>query len=142
MSFHVPDGVGIRWLLASGVEVAWISGRSSLAPQFRARELGVKEVHLGISDKAGTLETLLEKHEIHPSAVAYVGDDLIDLAPMALVGMPVAVADAREEVRQVAVAVTSRPGGMGAVREVCEWILDARGAWQDILAGYASESKR
>lgn len=135
--FHVPDGAGIRWLLDCDIEVAWISGRRSAVVKTRARELGVDEVHLGVREKGPLLQSILASKQIEAADVVYVGDDLIDLAPMALVGLPVAVANAREEVRAAAVAVTCHPGGEGAVREVAEWILNAHDKWSGILAEYA-----
>lgn len=129
--FHVPDGAGIRWLIESGVEVAWISGRKSEATLHRARQLGVKEVHVGITDKATCLQQLLERSGIRACDTVYIGDDLIDLPPMALVGAAVAVSDAHREVRESADFVTTARGGRGAVREVCEWILMAHGAWAE-----------
>lgn len=129
--FHVPDGAGIRWLIESGIEVAWISGRVSLATKRRAKQLGVKEVHMGIGDKATCLLQLLERSGISACDTVYVGDDLIDLPPMALVGVGVAVADAHREVRESADLVTTARGGRGAVREVCEWILMAHGVWSE-----------
>ncbi|MGE4619599.1 MAG: HAD hydrolase family protein [Planctomycetota bacterium] len=129
--FHVPDGAGIRWLLEEGIAVAWISGRPSAVTQERARELGVTEVHTGIRDKSGCLQQLLERLKIAAQDTVYVGDDWIDLAPMELVGVSVAVANSQPAVLEQATLVTRKAGGHGAVREVCEWILDARGLWSE-----------
>jgi 3-deoxy-D-manno-octulosonate 8-phosphate phosphatase (KDO 8-P phosphatase) len=99
----------------------------------RAAELGVSEVHGGIRDKASCLQQLLDRLSIGASDAVYVGDDLIDLPPMALVGVPVAVADAHPVVQEAACWVTGRAGGQGAVREVCEWILEAHGVWEELV---------
>ena len=130
-AFHVPDGAGLRWLLEEGVEVAWISGRASEVTRKRAAELGIDEVHTGIRDKATCLQELLERLSISAADTVYIGDDLIDLPPMALVGTAVAVADAQPVVLEMAAHVTRNRGGHGAVREVCEWILKSLGAWSD-----------
>ncbi|MEC9476298.1 MAG: HAD hydrolase family protein [Planctomycetota bacterium] len=128
--FHVPDGAGIRWLLEAGIGVALISGRESTVTRQRAHELGIEEVHTGIADKAACLEQLLERTGVAARNTVYVGDDLIDLPPMSMVGVSVAVANSRPQVLEQATVVTGRSGGQGAVREVCEWILVARGLWQ------------
>lgn len=128
--FHVPDGAGIRWLLEAGITVALISGRVSEVTDQRARELGIEEVHTGIRDKATCLQQILQRLEVAPENTVYVGDDLIDLPPMAMVGVSVAVANSQPHVLDQATLVTQRCGGQGAVREVCEWILAARGLWQ------------
>lgn len=129
--FHVPDGAAIRWLLQQGIAIAWISGRESTVTHQRAQELGVEDVHTGIRDKAACLQQILENTGIAAEHTVYVGDDLIDLPPMALVGVSVAVANSQPQVLEQADLVTSRPGGQGAVREVCEWILVARGLWNE-----------
>jgi 3-deoxy-D-manno-octulosonate 8-phosphate phosphatase (KDO 8-P phosphatase) len=133
MNFHVPDGAGIRWLIEHGIQVAWISGRNSKVTAMRAAELGVSEVHGGIRDKASCLQQVLDRLSIGASDAVYVGDDLIDLPPMALVGVAVAVADAHPVVQEAACWVTGRAGGQGAVREVCEWILKAHGVWEELV---------
>lgn len=129
--FHVPDGAGIRWLLEEGIAVAWISGRESAVTEHRARALGVEEVHTGIRNKATCLQQIIDRLGIEPENTVYVGDDFIDLPPMALVGVSVAVANAQPALLEQADVVTTRSGGAGAVREVCEWILAARGLWQE-----------
>ncbi len=129
--FHVPDGAGIRWLLEEGIPVAWISGRESAVTEHRARALGVEEVHTGIRNKATCLQKIIDRLGIEPENTVYVGDDFIDLPPMALVGVSVAVANAQPALLEQADVVTTRSGGAGAVREVCEWILAARGLWQE-----------
>lgn len=125
-TFHVHDGRGIRELLVNGIDVAVISGRPSEATRERMGELGVKHVFLHCADKPAALRQLTEETEIEPAATAFVGDDTPDLAVMSLVGFPIAVANAHRTVREKAAWTTSAPGGAGAVREVCDLILDAR----------------
>lgn len=125
-SFNVRDGHGVKRLLAAGRQVAIISGRKAAAVDHRMAELGVSHVFQGCQDKLGVLRDLLGRLGLAPEAVAYVGDDLPDLEVMRAVGLPIAVADAAPELRQVAAHVTRAPGGRGAVREVCEFLLGGR----------------
>lgn len=137
-SFDVRDGHGLKMLQREGVTVALITGRSSKVVEVRARELGIKEVFQGIKRKRPVFEELIERLGLKPLEVAYVGDDVVDLPVMVLVGLSVAVADAHEEVRAMADHVTERPGGRGAVREVCELILKAKGHWDEIIKAYCA----
>jgi 3-deoxy-D-manno-octulosonate 8-phosphate phosphatase (KDO 8-P phosphatase) len=125
--FDVRDGHGIKSLLAAGVGVAVISGRRSGAVTSRMRELGVSDVAQGVSDKARALAELLKRNAVDARRVACLVDDTPDLALMAAVGLPAAVADAHPEVLAAAKHVTRAPGGRGAVREFCDFLLAARG---------------
>ena len=125
--FYVPDGTGIRRVARAGVPVALVSGRKSGVVDARARELGIEHAYSGVLEKAPKVLSLIAELGCDPERTVYVGDDWIDLDPMAVVGLPVAVANAIREVKEAAVAVTTVPGGFGAVREVCDWILRARG---------------
>ena len=122
-SFHVRDGLGIKSLLAAGTEVAIISGRASAAVARRAAELGIRHVVQGCDDKGRAFDTLCASLGVSPSAVACIGDDTPDLPMLTRAGLAVAVADAHPDVRAVANRVTTLPGGRGAVREVCDWLL-------------------
>lgn len=135
-AFHVPDGTGIRLLQEVGVGLALISGRRSEVVHRRAEELGISHHLSGVHDKAQAVRELLAAQEVGSSDVVYVGDDLVDLPPMQIVGLPVAVANAHALVLEAACAVTRNAGGAGAVREVCEWILHARGEWGLALKRY------
>lgn len=132
-SFHVHDGIALRWLQEAGVEVAWISGRGSPAALHRARELGVREVHFRASSKRATLTEVQERLGIGTDATAGMGDDLPDLGLRARCGFFAAPADARREVRERADLVTESAGGRGAVRELAERILRAKGRWEAIV---------
>ncbi|MEQ9500541.1 MAG: HAD hydrolase family protein [Deltaproteobacteria bacterium] len=129
-SFHVRDGLGIKLMRIADCRVAFISGRSSPAVQRRGEELGVDAMFLGIEDKSGAYDALLEQFGITEDEVAYVGDDLPDLDVLRRSGLSFAVADAAPEVRSAAHVVLRTSGGQGAVREACERILKAKGAWR------------
>jgi 3-deoxy-D-manno-octulosonate 8-phosphate phosphatase (KDO 8-P phosphatase) len=129
-TFHVRDGLGIQLILASGCQVAWISGRESEVVVRRAQELGVTHLELGIDDKVIAFESIIKKLGCSDEEVAYVGDDLPDLPLIRRAGLGFAVADAAPEVRSAAHVVLRSGGGQGAVRETCERILKAKGAWR------------
>jgi 3-deoxy-D-manno-octulosonate 8-phosphate phosphatase (KDO 8-P phosphatase) len=127
-AFHVRDGHGIKQLRAAGVEVAVISGRTSPAVDARMHELGVTRVVQGAEDKQAALEALLAALGITAAQAACLVDDLPDLPLLRSVGLPAAVADAHPAVLAEARHVTALPGGQGAVREFCDWLLSARRA--------------
>jgi 3-deoxy-D-manno-octulosonate 8-phosphate phosphatase (KDO 8-P phosphatase) len=121
--FHVRDGLGIKQVAAAGIEVVVISGRKSKMVDVRCRELGVEHVYQGAKEKLPVLEKLCARLKIEPSACACVGDDLPDIPLMQKVALAFAVADAHPEARHAAHLVTKLPGGHGAVREVCDYLL-------------------
>lgn len=125
-AFHTQDGYGIRQLLDAGIEVAVISGRHSGAAQKRMAELGVVHVVQGCSDKVLALDEIISTLGISPSECAYVGDDIPDLPLLHHVGIAIAVANAVQALHDQCDYSTSNAGGRGAVREVCELILDAQ----------------
>lgn len=125
-AFHVRDGLGIKLLRTAGVEVAVISGRSSPAVVARMQELGVSNVVQGVADKVAALGQLLRALGLPASRTACLVDDTSDLPLMHAVGLAAAVADAHPSVLAAARHVTATPGGHGAVREFCDWLLDAR----------------
>jgi 3-deoxy-D-manno-octulosonate 8-phosphate phosphatase (KDO 8-P phosphatase) len=124
--FHVRDGLGLKLLAAAGITVAVISGRRSPMTAKRCRELGVKHLLQGIDDKLAAFTTLRGRLGVAPSACACVGDDVPDIPLMREVGLSFAVADAHPQARNAAHVVTRLPGGQGAVREVCDYLLEAR----------------
>ncbi len=126
-TFHVHDGLGLVMLLESGLEVGVISARPSPVVAERMQALGVRHVALGVDNKAAELQRLLAQLRLVAEQAAFVGDDLVDLAPMALAGLSVAVADGHPLVRARAHWVTQCRGGRGAAREVCELLLRAQG---------------
>jgi 3-deoxy-D-manno-octulosonate 8-phosphate phosphatase (KDO 8-P phosphatase) len=121
--FHVRDGHGIKQVARAGIEVAVISGRKSKMVDIRCRELGVEHVRQGAEDKVAELEKLCAKLKIEPSACACIGDDLPDVPLMRKVALAFAVADAHPKARHAAHLITKLPGGHGAVREVCDYLL-------------------
>jgi 3-deoxy-D-manno-octulosonate 8-phosphate phosphatase (KDO 8-P phosphatase) len=132
-AFDVKDGQGLV-MLREFVEVGVITGRKSEAVRERMSQLGIKHVFQGQKNKPAALVQLLEMLNLQPSEVCYVGDDLPDLAVMQLVGLPIAVADACTPVREAARWCTIRRGGDGAVREVCDFILNAQGKLDSLVA--------
>lgn len=139
--FYVRDGQGLVLLMGAGVEVAVISGRESGAVRRRAAELGIEEVHQGVVHKEPVCLDLLARKGLTGDRVCCMGDDLPDIPLFRLVGFPVAVMDAPVEVRDAASYVTRNRGGQGAVREVCELILKARGSWQGIVSEFHGKGK-
>jgi 3-deoxy-D-manno-octulosonate 8-phosphate phosphatase (KDO 8-P phosphatase) len=138
--FDIQDGLGLILLKTAGVPVVWVSGRSSESTALRASELRVEELlQVPGPRKAAAFEQMLERKGIGWDEVAFVGDDLADLPVLRRVGLPIAVANAVTEVKQVASYVTQATGGHGAVREVVEMLLKARGEWADILERYFTE---
>jgi len=128
-SFNTKDGHGLRLLMAEGIEVALISGRNSKAVDFRARDLGIREVHQGIKDKGPLCEKIIRQRNLRRDQVCCVGDDLPDLPLFERSGICFAVCDASPEIKALATWTTGKRGGHGAVREVCEVILESRGKW-------------
>ncbi len=124
--FNVKDGLGLRLVLDAGLDVALISGENSELLKRRAEKLKIANVFVGVEDKLQTLKEFLSPRNIGLDEVAYVGDDLNDLPALNAVGLPIAVADAVAPVRKAARWVTSRKGGDGAVREVCDLLLAVR----------------
>jgi 3-deoxy-D-manno-octulosonate 8-phosphate phosphatase (KDO 8-P phosphatase) len=124
--FHVRDGAGIKQVLKAGLQVAVISGRQSKAVEKRMSELGVTWIRQGVEDKLLALRELLDILNLTPQAVASVGDDVPDLPLLEVARLAVAVADAHPSVKSQAHFITQLPGGQGAVREVCDLILETR----------------
>jgi len=132
--YHVQDGIAIEWLLEHGVQVVWISGRGSRATELRAEELGVRELHTRVKDKRAVLEDVQRRLAIAAHETIVMGDDLPDLALLGACALFAAPRNAVAEVRARAGLVTRASGGAGAVRELAQAILAARGAWSAIVA--------
>lgn len=139
-AFDIRDGAGLRFLLEAGVEVALLTGRKSSAITARAEYLGIKYVvQVAATGKGRAMRELLEKLKVAPEAALFCGDELFDLPAMAAAGISACVADAAPEVRAAAVLVLDSPGGRGAVRELCQRILKAKGLWEGIVGRFRSQ---
>ena len=134
--FDSRDGIGLRWLTWYDIKTGVISGRLSPATVERARQVGMSYVYQGHIEKIPILEEILADAKIDPAHVAYMGDDLTDAVIMRRVGLGIAVANARDEVKRVAHYTTAAAGGDGAVREICELLLRAQGKWDELLIKY------
>lgn len=135
-AFDSQDGMALQWLRRVGVQAGLISGRVSLATAERARSAGFAWVYQGHTEKIPILEEILEKSGLAPEAIGYVGDDFTDVVIMHRVGLAVATANAKPEVKAEAHYVTTVEGGKGAIRETVELLLKAQGRWQEVLDHY------
>lgn len=141
--FDIQDGLAHVLMRDAGLPMVWVSGRHSEATSARARELRVEEVlQVPGSRKVEAFAALLERRGIAWEAAAFVGDDLADLKVLRRVGLPIAVANAVAEVKAAAAFVTAAAGGHGAVREVVETLLKARGQWSDLLERHFADPVR
>jgi 3-deoxy-D-manno-octulosonate 8-phosphate phosphatase (KDO 8-P phosphatase) len=135
-AFDSQDGIGLQWLSWHGIATGVISGRVSPATVERARQVKMTYVCQGHIEKVPILEEIYAKSGVTPEETAYAGDDLTDVVVMRRVGLAIATANARPEVKRAAHHVTSAAGGQGAIREVVELLLQAQGLWSDILKKY------
>jgi 3-deoxy-D-manno-octulosonate 8-phosphate phosphatase (KDO 8-P phosphatase) len=135
-AFNSRDGHGMKMLQASGVTVGIITGRSSKVVDYRMESLGIEHVYQGQHDKRVAFAEILEKLQLGPEQVAYVGDDVVDLPVMNKVGLAIAVQDAHPMVVKHAHWQTPHCGGRGAGRDVCEMLMEAHGVLQETLDSY------
>lgn len=134
--FNVYDGLGIRLAMNYGLKIAWITGNVSAAVEERARAIGVVDVYQNAWVKSIALDDLAGRHGLALEEIAFIGDDLNDLAAFGHAGFCFAVQNASSEVKERADMVTERAGGHGAVREAIETILKARGEWKNAIASF------
>ena len=132
-AFNVKDGLGITQAISQGKEVAIITGKTSQIVTKRCQELGIKEIHQGIKNKIATLDLILEKYSISYDNVAYMGDDLIDLAVMKKCKLAGAPKDSVEEILNISDFTSTKNGGDGAVREFIEYILKKENLWNNVV---------
>jgi len=136
--FNVHDGLGVFILNKFGVNTIIITAKSSKAIRPRAKDMRVAEVFADIFPKTAVLSKIIKKYGISPDEICFVGDDLVDLALMKKIGLPIAVANACSEIKAAAAYVTNCAGGRGAVREVAELILKSQDKWNDVLGFYGA----
>jgi 3-deoxy-D-manno-octulosonate 8-phosphate phosphatase (KDO 8-P phosphatase) len=141
-AFDSPDGIALQGLTRVGLKGGLISGRVSVATEERARSAGFAYIYQGHIEKIPILDEILEKSGLEPTQVGYIGDDFTDVVIMHRVGLAVATANAKPEVKAEAHHVTRAPGGKGAVRETVELLLRAQGRWAEILRHYEIPSPR
>ena len=137
--FNSQDGISLQWLCWHGIQTGVISGRVSAATEERARQVGMTYIYQGHIEKIPVFEEIVARSGLAPEDIAYMGDDLTDVPLMRRVGLALAPANARPEVKRAAHYVTTASGGAGAVREVAEMLLEAHGRWADILKKYGVE---
>lgn len=137
--FHTHDGIGLALAHRAGLKTALVTGETSPIAKTRGDKLGVDTVVLGARRKGEVVEALLAERGLPAHALAYIGDDLLDVPALERAGLAVAVADAVADVKAVAHVVTKAPGGHGAVRECVELILKAQGVWRSTVQAYVRE---
>jgi 3-deoxy-D-manno-octulosonate 8-phosphate phosphatase (KDO 8-P phosphatase) len=136
--FHVRDGQGIALLLRGGIEVGFMTARSSASVRHRARDLGVRLLRQGVRDKLAAYESIRQRRRLNDAQIAFMGDDIVDLPVLRRAGVALSVADGWEGVRAAADFVTAARGGDGAVREVAELLLKSQGQWSGLIAEIAA----
>lgn len=134
--FNVHDGLGLKLLQKSGVHLAIITAKKSQAVTLRMQDLNIAHVYQAQSNKLMAYADLKQKLGLDDSEIAYIGDDLPDLPLLLRVGLPVSVPNAPTIIHEHVAFITNSPGGQGAVRELCEIILKAQGAWQSAIDDY------
>ena len=136
--FDVQDGMGITMIRKAGLKTGIITGRVSDVVRKRAEELNFDEICQGFFWKEKALENILEKYQLAEEEIAYVGDDILDLPVLQRVGLPIAVQNARPEVRNKCYYTSNTYGGHGAIREIVDWLLDLRNERQVIIDYYTN----
>lgn len=132
-AFHVKDGLGIKLLKNYGIIPAIITGRNSKIVENRCKELSLTEVHQGVKNKAEKLQELMEKYDLSPDQVAYIGDDMNDLSAIRTAGITFAPADCAESLKPFIDIILSRPSGQAPVREAVDMILKERYDFREFL---------
>ena len=135
-AFDVKDGHGLKLLQRAGIKVGIITGRQSQVVLKRAEELGIEIVYQGSRDKLIEYEEILQLHGLSDEQIAYVGDDIVDLPVLSRVGFAATVIDSVEDIKPYVHYVTERPGGRGAVREICDLILKQSDRWSAVADRY------
>ena len=141
-AFNSLDGLGMNMLQRAGITVAIITGRKARCVELRMQNLGINLLYQGIGNKLETLHELLATQGLRPEEAGYMGDDIVDIRIMDTCGFSAAPADSHDLAKKYARFVSSKDGGRGAVREVCEFILDAQGKLDAALAPYLPTPKQ
>lgn len=139
-TFHSHDGLGMKLLKASGVSLAIITGRTSNAVKKRAESTGVAHLYQGAEDKLEAFQDLMKSSGLQAAQCAFMGDDVVDLPPMLKCGLAIAVPDSPPLLLERAHYVTRKAGGRGAVREVCELIMQAQGTFDAQMAQFLTQT--
>ena len=134
--FDVRDGHGLKLLMRSGIEVILLTGRESKVVLHRARDLGIEHVYQKALNKIEVYKTIIAQRNLEDKEVGFVGDDLVDLPVLRKVGFSAAVPDAVPEVKEIVDYITTKKGGEGAVREICELLLKAQNKWEAVTEKY------
>ena len=134
--FDVQDGFGMTLLNRAGIKTVIMTAKKSKIVKLRGRDLNVAKIYQGFHDKLLPFNKLIKKFRVAPDEVCFIGDDLIDLPVLKRVGLAVSVPNAVEDVKTYAHYITSKTGGRGAVREVCDMILRSQGRWEDVTMRY------
>jgi 3-deoxy-D-manno-octulosonate 8-phosphate phosphatase (KDO 8-P phosphatase) len=134
--FDIKDGSAIVWAMRLGIQVGFLSARSSAATSQRAAQLGITLVHQGVASKLETYDQIADSLVLDDEQIAYMGDDILDLPVLSRVGLAAAPADAADEVRQRVHWVSTARGGDGAARALVELVLRAQNKWESIVATY------
>ena len=134
-SFDINDGLGIVFLKRAGVSTVILTANNSRIVKSRAKQLGITRIYSN-HYKIKCFDDILRRYSVRPEEVCFAGDDVIDIPILKRIGLAVAVPNAMEDVKSCVHYITSKSGGRGAVREVCELILKARGDWDRITRRY------
>ena len=140
--FHVRDGIVMVWAQRVGLKIGLLSARMSATTAERASQLGITLVHQGVPSKIEAYEEIVGDIGLNDDEVAYMGDDIVDLAVLGRVGLAAAPADAVPEVRERVHWISPSAGGCGAARELLELILRAQGRWDTIVNSFRPEAQR
>ena len=138
-TFHIHDGVGLKLLMAAGIEVSIITTSRNAVIDHRMQQLGIRHYFMGQLDKRAAYQQLKSQLQLNDEAFAYIGDDLPDLPIILQVGLGVAVANAVAQLKELACWQTQLPGGRGAVRELCDLILNAQNKQDEALSNYLAQ---
>lgn len=139
--FHIRDGIALVWAQRAGITVGLLSARHSATTAHRAAQLGISLIYQGVSSKIDTYDQIVGDMVLSDEHVAYMGDDIVDLAVLRRVGLSAAPSNAVDEVRSRVHFVTKGPGGDGAVRELVELILRSQNQWDSLVAAYENEGR-